>query len=178
MKKFIKLLLTLVVSVSLLGGISGCTSSGDIKNPLTPIGTLKNTNKETATVYFYRSSDPFGVLEMQDLSVLVDKEYERKLASDDTDPSSIMLTNRSEYMSKELEPGVHKFWHSPYSETTVSLEAGRTYYLSVAFYVGGFSGLEFRTRDDFLKEISDSKLIEWTGKCSKDEGCPTRVVNE
>ena len=177
--EIIKIFLMLAISAPFLVGVSGCVSSGDIKNQLTPIGTLKSANKETATVYFYRSSDHFGILQFEDFGVLIDTKFKWELASEDTDISNTMITNRSTYMTKELEPGVHNFYHGElFSNVVANLEAGRTYYLAVAFHVGGVSSLEFRTRDNFLAETKNSKLMEWTGKCTSDEGCPRRLVNE
>jgi hypothetical protein len=178
MNKLMKILM-LIISIPLLASIGGCVSSGDIKNPLTPIGTLKDTNKGTATVYFYRSSDHFGIFQLVDFGVLIDTKFKWELPSEDTDISNKMVTNRSTYMTKELEPGVHNFYHGElFSNVVADLEAGRAYYLAVAFHVGGISSLEFRTRDNFLAETKDSKLMEWTGKCSSDKGCPRRLVNE
>ncbi len=180
MNKLMKILM-LVVSVPVLTSVTGCTSAGDIKNPITPIGTLKDTNKDTATVKFYRSSDHFGIFQFTDNTVLIDMPIELRntFMSEDTDTSYRMKTNRSFYMSKELKPGVHNFYLNRLNEQIATLEAGRTYYLSVSFLVGGREGLSFRTKEDFLKETLESSLVEYTGKgCNIINGCPTRHVNE
>ena len=178
MKKIIKLLLTLIISVTALTTITGCTSAGDIKNPVNPIGTYKNDSKNTATVKFYRSSDHFGLLQFNDYVTLIDKSMSEKFVSDKTNPSDRMLTNREFYMSKEIAPGVHSFLMTPVAEQVARLEAGNVYYLAVSFHIGGLAGLQFRTRDDFLEAAASSKLVEWTGKCSAIWGCPTKIVNE
>ncbi len=180
-KKIIKILLMLVVSVPVLTSVTGCTSAGDLKNPLTPIGAIKKSNKETATVKFYRSSDHFGIFQFTDNTVLIDMPIELRntFMSEDTDTSYRMETNRSFYMSKELKPGVHNFYLNRLNEQIATLEAGRTYYLSVSFLAFGLEGLSFRTKEDFLKETLESSLIEYTGKgCNIINGCPTRHVNE
>jgi hypothetical protein len=180
MKKVIKIFLMLVISMPLLTSIGGCTSAGDIKNPLTPIGTLKEANKKTATVKFYRSSDNFGIFKTSDYRISIDRDTVYGMSfSKDTDTNKFMETNRSVYMSRELEPGVHTFYLNAINEKIATLEAGRTYYLSVSFHIGGLEGLSFRTKEDFLKETLESSLIEYTGKgCNSWDGCPTRVVNE
>ena len=54
---------------------------------------------------------------------------------------------------------------------------------AVAFYPGGYlidgtRGLEFRTKENFLKSTTTASQIEYTGeKCSQWSGCPKQVVN-
>ena len=178
MKNPIRILLVLLVSIPLLTSFAGGTSNGDRKSPLTPIGFLKDKDKEVATVKVYRSSDHFGILQFGSLYVLADKELEWGLA-DGTKLSDFMETSRDTYTSKDFKPGVHKFTHHKMPSGTViaNLEAGRTYYLAVAFYLGGLSGLEFRTRDNFLNETKSSKLIEKAAECGPGKNCTKRVTN-
>ena len=171
--------IAIILTIAFSAILGGCASSGNLKSPLTPVGSTINSDKEVATVYFYRSTDHFGMLVFDDLYVLIDKEFKFGIASDETDTGSMMLTNRSSHMLKKLKPGVHEFYiGGVFSKAIASLEAGKTYYLAVSFHPGGISGLQFRTRSDFVEATKKSRLVEWSGKCNFVSGCSTKIVNE
>jgi hypothetical protein len=177
MNSALKTSLIFLFSIILLSNLTGCASRGDIKNPLNPVGVLSQTDKEMATVVFYRSNDHLGLLNTDVLIVSVD-DISMSIASEDTDPNFYLEANRKEYMSNEYTAGVHTFSFGPVFPQTAELEAGKTYYLAVSFHLGGTKGLQFRTKENFLESTKNAKQIEYTGeKCNGWSGCPKQVVN-
>ena len=178
MNRILKISLTLLISTLFLINLTGCATRGDIKNPLDPVGVKSQTDKEMATVVFYRSNDHLGLLNFDSLGVKVD-DIAAGMVSEDTDPNSLLYASRSKYMANKYTPGTHTFSFGPFFAQTANLEAGKTYYLATSFHLGGTKGLQFRTKENFLKSTKNAKQIEHTGeKCNAWSGCPTQVVNQ
>jgi|TARA_B110000238_G_C15907340_1_gene344665 hypothetical protein len=177
----LKTFLTIIVSTLLLTNLTGC-ANGNTKDPLKPVGVKSQTDKKLSTVVFYRSDDSFGSLDFGEITAKVD-DVSAGIMSEDSNPNFYLEASRSEYMSNTYMPGIHTFSLGPLWVQTVDLEAGKTYYLAVAFYPGGYlidgtRGLEFRTKENFLKSTTTASQIEYTGeKCSQWSGCPKQVVN-
>lgn len=158
--------------------LSGRFSRGDLKNPLDPIGALKNHTKQMATVKFYRTTPLSGSLEFIDICV----DYNKKQDDKFLDPNKMMCANRDIYMSKEIKPGVYAFslGIGEISKQTVNLKAGFTYYLAITFtalpLLNGLAGLQFKTKSDFIKETKGDKEIYFTGECNAWSGCDYEVI--
>ena len=177
MNKVINKISTLTVSILLLIGISGCESRGDIKIPLEPIGIESQSNKKMATVVFYRSNDHLGLMQFSPITIRVDSPS-MAFVSEDTDTNFILRASRSEYMSNTYTPGVHTFSVGDIMSQVANLKASKTYYLAQTFHLGGITGIQFRTKQDFLESVENAKQIEYTGeKCNSWSGCTTRLVN-
>ena len=173
MNRILKISLTLLISTLFLINLSGCATRGDIKNPLDPVGVTTQTDKEMSTVVFYRSNDHFGLLQnfLTPLVVKVDD------ISVGMNPKSWLMASRSTYMANKYTPGTHTFSFGPFFAQTANLEAGKTYYLATSYHLGGTKGLQFRTKENFLKSTKKAKQIEYKGKCDI-WGCPTQIVNQ
>ena len=178
MNLVLKTFVTLIISTLLLINLTGCAAKGTIENPIDLVGVKSQTDKEMATVVFYRSKDHLGILNFDELYVKVD-DISAGMMTEDTDPNFYLEASRSEYMSNEYTSGMHTFSVGPFFAQTVNLEAGKTYYLATSFHLGGTKGLQFRTKEDFLKSTKNAKQIEYTGeKCSQWSGCPKQVVKQ
>ena len=178
----LKTFVTLIISTLLLINLTGCVAKGSIENPIDLVGVKSQTDKEMATVVFYRSKDHFGVLNFDELAVKVD-DISVGMMSEDTDPNFYLEASRSEYMSNTYMPGIHTFSLGPIWVQTVDLEAGKTYYLAVSFYPGGWlidgtKGLEFRTKGNFLKSTTTASQIEYSGEKCDAWSCPTQLVKQ
>ena len=179
MNRILKISLTLLISTLFLINLTGCATRGDIKNPLDPVGVTTQTDKEMSTVVFYRSNDHFGLLNFDSLTVTVDSIAVAGWVTEDTDPNLYLDASRSKYMANKFTPGTHTFSFGPFFAQTANLEAGKTYYLATSFHLGGTKGLQFRTKENFLKSTKNAIQIEHTGgKCNGWSGCPTQAVNQ
>ena len=176
MNRILKISLTLLISTLFLINLTGCATRGDIKNPLDPVGVTTQTDKEMATVVFYRSNDWLGTFNFDPLGVKVDS-ISASFNVSDLYPNFYLEASRSTYMSNKYTPGTHTFSFGPFFAQTANLEAGKTYYLAATFHAGATKGLQFRTKENFLKSTKKAKQIEYKGKCDI-WGCPTQVVNQ
>ena len=181
MNRMLKTSLTLIFSLILLTNLTGC-ASGDIKTPLNPIGMKNQTDKEMSTVVFYLGSG-FGAFDFFETQTVKVDDPSLGLVSEDTDPNFLLQANMEfthrEYMSNQYTPGIHTFSFGPFFAQTANLEAGKTYYLATSFHLGGTKGLQFRTKENFLKSTKNAKQIEYTGeKCNGWSGCPIQYVIE
>ena len=175
MNQMLKTFVTLIISMLLLINLTGCVAKGSIENPIDLVGVKSQTDKEMATVVFYRSNDHFGLLNFDSLVIQVDSISVGLLT--DLDPNFYLEASRSKYMSNKYTPGTHTFSFGPFFAQTAKLEAGKTYYLATSFHLGGTKGLQFRTKENFLKSTKKAKQIEYKGKCDI-WGCPTQIVNQ
>tara|TARA_B100000795_G_C22603173_1_gene362077 strand:- start:120 stop:668 length:549 start_codon:yes stop_codon:yes gene_type:complete len=181
----LKTLLTLIISTLFLINLSGC-ANGNIKEPLKPVGVKSQTDEKLSTVVFYRSDDSFGTLDFGATTAKVDDVSAWGfgiLSEEDAYPNFYLKASRSEYMSNTYMPGIHTFSLGPIWVQTVDLEAGKTYYLAVSFYPGGWlidgtKGLEFRTKGNFLKSTTTASQIEYSGEKCDAWSCPTQLVKQ
>ena len=177
MNRILKISLTLLISTLFLINLTGCATRGDIKNPLDPVGVTSQTDKEMATVVFYRSNDHLGIVQDFLTPIVVQVDSISVGLVTNLDPNFYLEASRSTYMSNKYTPGTHTFSFGPFFAQTANLEAGKTYYLATTYHLGGTKGLQFRTKENFLKSTKKAKQIEYKGKCDI-WGCPTQVVNQ
>lgn len=173
-----KRIVTGVISILLLIGLSGCQSRGSLQAPLKPLTAYENNGKETATVYTYRSSDHFGLLAIGFQPVVIDEKIED---FDDDGIELVMGAHRTGYTIKEFKPGIHSFAYGSLGrqgKQTVQLEKGKNYYLSITFAIFGTPGLQFKTKEDFLKETAEDNQIEIIGKWNAMTGYDYKIVNK
>lgn len=165
--------------------LTGCatTQIGNITNPYIPASSENTLNSEQANIYFYRTADLAGSLKFHDMNVVIDYNPKQEIKNNHTDYEHIMTANRNHYMMLSIDPGVHVFGFNAFPKVVAKLEAGRDYYLAVAFepyflFYGLFNGrpiLEFRGKEDFLIETEGDQEIIYTGECGIFFGCDYKV---
>lgn len=177
----IKPLIYAAIFITLTTMLTGCKSTGDIKTPSDPIGSLKETDKETATVIFYDADEGFTFDNTDELFFVLhsnqdleSEEVAQAFVATDTGLSHYIGANKEYYMSKEFKPGVHTFDLKLHSRVVARLEAGKTYYLAKANIAHTIvTYIEFRTQDDFIKETKKATQVKlkekscgfWSIKC-------------
>ncbi len=122
----VKRIVTGIISILLLIGLSGCQSRGSLQTPLKPLTNYEDNGKETATVYVYRSSDHFGLLAIGFQPVVIDEKIED---FDDDGIDLVMGAHRTGYTVKEFKLGIHSFAYGSLArqgKQTVQLEKGKT----------------------------------------------------
>jgi hypothetical protein len=141
-----KLHIFILVTISLV--MLGCASTGSLSDPLKPKSVVSKSDQSVATVYFYRSHDFYGYANFQKVGVQVN----------DGDGPDGLHAGRDSYMIRKLKPGTHKFTMFT-SERIVNLEAGRSYFLAVAWNLGGIASLEFRDEKSFKEDTQGDEQI-------------------
>jgi hypothetical protein len=130
-------------------GLLGCASTGTISEPLAPLSVPSKSDRSVAKVYFYRSSDGFGVLRTNMMTLA---------RVDGGDNGDGLHADRYSFMVKKLNPGTHTFTMVA-SERIVRLDAGRSYFLAIAWNFGGIPSLEFRDEKSFKEDTQGAEQI-------------------
>jgi hypothetical protein len=141
-----KLYVSALVAISL--GMLGCASTGSLSDPLKPKSVVSKSDQSVAKVYFYRSHDSYGFLQTG----------KRVTKVNDGDIADGLHAGRDSYMIRKLKPGTHKFTMGA-SERIVNLEAGRSYFLAIAWNLGSMPNLEFRDEKSFKEDTQGDEQI-------------------
>lgn len=164
------------VVIALLSLLLCSCAKGTYLSPIIAPSTLDVT-KTNATVFFYRSNDLCGSIDVSgDKIVVVDfktredlpEDYEGYRGKEYFEKDEVLLANRKVFSSLELPSGIHTFSFLGTDKQTVKLDAGNTYYLAVGFkcipgrFISQMTSFEFRTKDEFVKDTEGKSLIRMT----------------